>query len=226
MIVEHFDELDSTQTLARERLVTHGRTPRAIVASRQRAGRGTHGRSWHTEPDGAIACTVIWPFARGAAQMQGLSLAVGLTLAVALHPDVRVKWPNDLIQADRKLGGILIELSGSPCTALIGFGINLIQPHGIDPPAIGLDSVRHADRASLLDDLLAALETALPRFEQNGFADFTADWPARDALSGRTVRVDGTYNAIARGVDHLGRLTVETSEGLVSLVAAQVRPIP
>ncbi len=223
MIIERFDEVDSTQTLAHARLQTHGREPRAIVTDRQTAGRGTHGRTWHTIPAGSIACTLIWPFTRTAGQMSGLSLVVGMTLATALHPSVLVKWPNDLVIHDQKLGGVLIELIGSPATALIGFGINLKTPTGIDQPASGLDVVASTDRDAALTDVLRALEAALPLFDLGGFAPFANLWPARDALFGRTVRVDDRFQGTAQGVDGLGRLLVKNHEDTLTVSAGHLR---
>jgi BirA family biotin operon repressor/biotin-[acetyl-CoA-carboxylase] ligase len=224
--IEAHAELASTQSLARERVASGIRGPLAISAQRQTAGRGTHGRQWYTDPGGAIACTLIWPFARELQRMSGLSLAVGLTLAQALHPAVRVKWPNDLWLASGKLGGILIDLLDQhERIALIGFGINLRTPP--IEAAIGLDAVGVSESAdACLPRLLNALAHALPAFDAEGFAPFEPRWPTVDALSGYRVSVDDQPAGMARGVDRLGRLLIEGDSGAISpLATGRVRPM-
>lgn len=109
------------------------REPTLRLALRQTAGRGRAGRVWHSDA-GSLTFSLAWRFARPVTALSGLSLAVGVTVAEVLRArDVRVslKWPNDLLQGDGKLGGILIETAGGgsllreECWAVIGIGINM-----------------------------------------------------------------------------------------------------
>ena len=74
--------------------------PCLLVAERQTAGRGRHGRAWHATPDASLTFSLAWPLAPR--RLSGLSLAVGVALAEALDPRagdalrIGLKWPNDL----------------------------------------------------------------------------------------------------------------------------------
>src|SRR5262245_26951311 len=105
--VEVLPEIDSTNT----ELMRRGREGRSepvlLVAERQTAGRGRLGRGWQSAAGDSLTFSLGLPLAP--ADWAGLSLAVGASVAEALHPAIRLKWPNDLWLDDRKLGGILIE---------------------------------------------------------------------------------------------------------------------
>ncbi|MDX1999005.1 MAG: biotin--[acetyl-CoA-carboxylase] ligase [Thermoanaerobaculia bacterium] len=127
--------LGSTQTLARRIAAVYAADgepapPFWVLAHAQESGRGRRGRTWSSPPGRGIYAT------RGvtAAEVDEpgrLPLAIALALAEALDeflpPErpVRLKWPNDLIVAGRKLGGVLIEAPTDTAGALlVGFGVN------------------------------------------------------------------------------------------------------
>jgi BirA family biotin operon repressor/biotin-[acetyl-CoA-carboxylase] ligase len=218
-------ETGSTQRQA-QRTPPPDRGARVHFAERQTAGRGRRGRAWHSPLAANLYLSVARRFAGGFAALSGLSLAVGVAVAEALHasgyPQVELKWPNDLVAGGRKLGGILIELRGEaqgPCDAVIGIGLNVRMPPGADigQPWTDLSSLapppgRNALAAALLGALLPALEA----FERDGLAAFAARWDALDALRGRAVRIlDGgrEHDGIALGVDAQGALRVRHDDG-------------
>ena len=219
-------ETDSTQRQA-QRLPppTHG--SRVHFAERQTAGQGRRGRAWHSPLAANLTVSIARRFAGGFAALSGLSLAVGVAVAEALreagYPQVRLKWPNDLLADGRKLGGILIELRGEamgPCDAVVGIGINVRMPpgeRGIDQPWCDLASLapppgRNALAARLLDHVLPALA----QFDRDGLAPFAPRWAAFDALAGRPVRLHQGGQAsdgIALGIDTSGALRVRHADG-------------
>ena len=152
---------------------------------------------------------------------------VGVALADALHGlgfhAVRLKWPNDLVVAGRKLGGVLIDLRGEalgPCDAVIGFGLNVRMPADTgdlgqpwcDLAGLGVPPSRNALAAALLGTLLPALA----RFERDGLAPFATRWSALDALAGHAVRVhDGgrVHEGTALGIADDGALRVRHEDG-------------
>lgn len=238
--VEVHDCIESTQTLARERLAILGRHPRAIFAEQQSAGRGQRGRRWISPPGAALYLTLIWPSKRRLADMAGLSLLVGLAVRAALRrfgAEVHLKWPNDVWFAERKLAGILVELindrAGS--TALIGIGLNHRLPAEaaveIDQAHIDLNETVGTlpERSTLAAVLLEELEQHLLAFEACGLEGFLADWQAADALAGRPIwLLEGTQRSagIALGVDALGRLKVliDGSERWLAAGEVSIRP--
>ena len=138
--IEVMAEVDSTNSELMRRIRQGQRAPQLLIAERQSAGRGRQGRTWlsHTDPQGqphvhaSLTFSLSLPLQRS--DLSGLSLAVGLALAEALHPAIGLKWPNDLWWEGRKLGGILIETAnhGPHRFAVIGVGLNLIQPMDCD----------------------------------------------------------------------------------------------
>lgn len=219
--VEVHDCIESTQTLARER-VAGGRRPLAIFAEQQLAGRGQRGRRWVSPRGAALYLTLVWPSKRRLADMAGLSLLVGLALRSALRRfgvEVHLKWPNDVWFAERKLAGILVELLADPpgSTALIGIGLNHCLPAEaaveIDQAHIDLAAIVETvpERSMLAAALLAELEQHLSSFEVCGLGGFLMDWQAADALAGRPIwLVEGAQRSAgtALGIDALGRLKV------------------
>src|SRR5688572_15696959 len=104
-----------------------------LLAEHQTGGRGRRGRSWVAPPGGAVCLSVSWQYAELPADLSALSLIVGLCVVNALHElgveGVSLKWPNDLVTANGKLGGILIEMraeAGGPVHVVIGIGLNVL----------------------------------------------------------------------------------------------------
>ncbi len=144
--VEMLPHIDSTNTELMRRARAGERQPVLLAAAEQSAGRGRHGKVWITQPGAALTFSLGLPLQPR--DWSGLSLAVGVSLAEQLGPEVRLKWPNDLWWQGRKLGGILVETAvlgteggalpgtepGAPRYTVVGVGINLETPEL--PPAI------------------------------------------------------------------------------------------
>lgn len=114
--LEIHQRIDSTNRhLMRE--AAHGAPSGTVcLAERQTAGQGRHGRCW-VSPFGAnLYLSILWRYPCGPAGLSGLSLAAGAVVADALRQlgvqGLVLKWPNDLLWGGRKLGGILLEVSG------------------------------------------------------------------------------------------------------------------
>ncbi|PTU28230.1 bifunctional biotin--[acetyl-CoA-carboxylase] ligase/biotin operon repressor BirA [Stenotrophobium rhamnosiphilum] len=216
--------------------------PQVLFAEFQTAGRGRRGREW-VSPFGAnLYLSLAWSFPQWPPQLTALPLAVGVACARALHEvgldAVKLKWPNDLHVDGRKLGGILIEHraeAGGPCRVIIGIGLNVAmtgaQAQTVSQPWIGLHEALTAHGKPLVSrrDFAAALSRqlaqALKTFEQTGFNNFAADWSALDLTRDREVTVQGqqgSYNAIARGVDEQGALVVEALGQLQTIHSGEV----
>src|SRR3954470_9326451 len=118
----------NSELMREERL----RTPVLLAAEVQSAGRGRRGRRWHAAPGRSITFSFARRIARPARELAALSLVAGVAAAGALRAlgagEVRLKWPNDLVAAGAKLGGILVETRGSgPAPlAVIGIGLNYL----------------------------------------------------------------------------------------------------
>jgi len=213
-----------------------------VFADWQQAGRGRRGRQWLSPPAVNLQFSCLKRFAGGYAGLSGLSLAAGVAAAQALEdcgvPGIALKWPNDLVHDDAKLGGILVELGGEfmgPCHAIIGIGINVHLPEGVRAalarPCTDLARLRGdaPSRNALATALVARLVEALETFDASGFAAFAQAWAKRDALAERRIRVEGahgTFDGTATGVDARGALRVRTPEGTRVIDSAEVTVRP
>ncbi|WP_296493927.1 biotin--[acetyl-CoA-carboxylase] ligase [Rhodoferax sp.] len=241
--VEVLAEVDSTNSELMRRARAGRPDPVLLVAEQQTAGRGRMGRQWHSGAAHAVASVGVIPaltFSLGLnlapADWSGLSLAVGLSVAQSLHPDIRLKWPNDLWWHDRKLAGILIETTNwgdasASRYVVIGVGINLRSPDatGLSTAPVGLEELLPGvDAAQALLRIAAPLVQAVQRFEAHGFAPFQNAFNARDALAQLPVTLSDGLQGLAHGVDASGALLVATAHGVQRVTSAEVsvRPQP
>lgn len=195
-----------------------------LLAERQTGGRGRRGRGWASPLAAHLYISVARQFSGGLARLGGLSLVAGVAVAKALqqagHAQVQLKWPNDLVVEDRKLGGLLVEGGGEyagPVRAVIGLGINVRMPEAaassIDQPWIDLAGLgsslsRNLLAAAVLEHLLPALD----RFDAEGLVPFHSAYAQMDALAGREVAVqmgEQTQTGRALGIAADGALRVE-----------------
>ncbi len=243
--VEILPSIDSTNTELMRRARAGLVEPVLLVAERQTAGRGRLGRTWysdgHDRPDHLIddperrapSLTFSLGLPLEPHDWSGLSLAVGLSLAKSLHPDLRLKWPNDLYFEGRKLGGILIETAslGDMRYVVIGVGINIDPRDGQGlrtTPAALTELVPGIDAPQALARLLPDLVLAIRAFEHQGFGLLRAAFHTRDWLYGKEIVCSDGSIGIARGVDAAGALLVHTETGLKKISSAEVsvRAVP
>ena len=245
--VEVVPEIDSSNSelLRRARAGRHATT--LLVAEYQSAGRGRQGKPWQSQraPQAGDALSFSLGLPLRLADWSGLSLTLGVALARALHPAIRLKWPNDLWLDGRKLAGILIETTGlpgaqgllAPRYAVIGVGINVLarDTEGLaTPPAWVGERLPGLDAPGVLARVVPAVAQALQRFENEGFAPFRAEFDALDVLRGRPVTLSDGRHGVAEGVAPDGGLRLRlapeapATEGeCITLTSAQVsvRPV-
>ncbi|MBB3803207.1 BirA family biotin operon repressor/biotin-[acetyl-CoA-carboxylase] ligase [Xanthomonas arboricola] len=213
-----------------------------LLAERQTGGRGRRGRQWASPLAAHIYLSASRRFSGGLGQLAGLSLAVGVAVAEALRgcgfADVGLKWPNDLLARERKLGGLLIEGGGEMAgnaRAVIGLGLNVHMPTAaaatIDQPWVDLQTLagRAVSRDTVVAAVLSGLLPALDLFEAQGLAPFLSRYAALDVLRGRTVQVEeaGTlHHGVALGLAADGALRVQLgdAERLFHSGEVSVRP--
>ena len=206
------------------------------LAEHQFAGRGRRGRSWTTPRGESLALSVGHRLDVAPARLGALSLVVGLAVASALErcgvTRVGLKWPNDIIHDEAKLGGILIEVVPLkvPAVTVIGVGINISRGSQAlasveTPVAVTDDAVPGLDRNVVASALIDAVHEFAVLFERFGFGRFHAAWDAlnvhadrRVTITSGTDRVDGTV----RGVTESGELIIETAAGTRSFNSGEV----
>ncbi len=228
-----------------------------LVAEAQAAGRGRQGRRWASPPRAGLTFSVLLrPDGVPAALLGWLPLLAGVAAAASVHAvaavDATLKWPNDVLVGERKLGGILAERAGT--AVVVGIGINVWQARADLPPDAAATSLALAAGAGIVgqavdargtglrERLLAGLLDELGRWYESwrdqaspGDADacgLRQEYVRRCATIGRevTVTMPGTegVTGTATGVDGAGRLEVRTPVGLAAVTAGDVvhvRPV-
>jgi BirA family biotin operon repressor/biotin-[acetyl-CoA-carboxylase] ligase len=209
----------------------------ACVAEYQQAGRGRRGRQWISPFGANLYLSMFWRLDQGPAAAMGLSLVIGIVMAEVLKDlgaqDVRVKWPNDLYLNDRKLAGILVELTGKTGDAaqlVIGAGINLAMretnANAINQGWINLQEAGiNIDRNELAATLLNELRQSLPQFEIDGLAPFIARWRALDNFIDRPVKLligEQQIFGIARGIDQQGALLLDQDGVIKPFIGGEI----
>ncbi len=241
-LFEVFPSIDSTNTYLLGQPGPAAGTFHVALADQQTAGRGRHDRRWLSPPGAGLNLSVAHTFGTLPGQLPALTLAIGVAVIEAMQglgiDKLALKWPNDIVATDGKLGGILTEVqqgAEAAATVVTGIGINVRLREPLDFGADSAWAQRPTDLSSVQEDLpppetLAAAvidrvcETLL-RFEKEGFAAFADTWRQHDWLLGREILVDATDDQIAgvaAGVDDDGALLVDTSDGTERVISGTI----
>lgn len=200
---EYHDTLATTQEPARS--LPHGGV---VACELQTAGRGRLGRAWECPHGTGVMFSLALEPSTPVERLPALSLVIADAVCDAVGLDSQVRWPNDIVIADRKLCGVLAEHRDGKLVAGVGLNANLGPdelPTGARVPATSLllETGGPIDRPQLLADILWALEQRYLGFEQRGFEGL-----AHDNLRGRHVTLAGGLAGVCDGVDEAGRLMV------------------
>lgn len=212
--------VDSTNAEALRRIDVTQSLPFVVLAERQTSGRGRRGRSWASPFGENLYYSLVLRVEGGMRQLEGLSLAVGLALLQVIREvgviEAGLKWPNDVLVGERKLAGVLLELSGDPadvCHVVIGIGLN-VNMLSAGPAAIGQPwtSVRaELGRVINRNELVVGLNRHLSRYLdiqlRHGFSALQGEWQDCHLWQGRTVMLTAgsePVTGIVLGVDHSG----------------------
>ncbi|NIY49989.1 bifunctional biotin--[acetyl-CoA-carboxylase] ligase/biotin operon repressor BirA [Cedecea colo] len=228
--------IDSTNQYLLERLDSL-QPGDACIAEYQQAGRGRRGRQWFSPFGANLYLSMYWRLEQGPAAAVGLSLVIGIVMAEVLRGlganEVRVKWPNDLYLNDRKLAGILVELTGKTGDAaqiVIGAGINLAMRNvAADVINQGWINLQEAgikiDRNALAIALIQELRSALTLFENESLTPFLARWKVLDNYANRQVKLiigDREIYGISRGINEQGALLLEQDGAIKPWVGGEI----
>jgi BirA family biotin operon repressor/biotin-[acetyl-CoA-carboxylase] ligase len=228
------DQLPSTADLIRA-MAEAGEAERlAILARRQTAGRGTHGRAWES-PGGNLSLSVLLRPEAPAREVPqwGLLAAVALHSALAPHAasGLSLKWPNDLLLGGAKCAGILSEaslgISGRLDWLAFGFGVNLAHAPAVPgrataalpPPALAPEAAAAA--------IMASLDHWRAVHGDGGFAPIRRAWLERGPDRGAALTVTSPRGPLAghfEGLDEAGGLRLRTATGMETVMAGDVNP--
>lgn len=240
--VEVLPEIDSTNSYLLQQSAPKAGRFRVAIADYQTAGRGRHNRHWQSPPGSGLCLSLAYTYAAMPDNLPALTLALGVGVINAMSGlginCISLKWPNDIVALDGKLGGMLAEVRSDAVagvTVVAGIGLNVdlsaqadfgtdhawvhraVDIKGVtaDPPS------REILAASLIEHLFATFV----RFEGQGFGGFAEEWRRNDWLHSRVVTVDmpdGQLTGIAAGVDIDGALLVDTGQGQRRVISGSI----
>jgi BirA family biotin operon repressor/biotin-[acetyl-CoA-carboxylase] ligase len=232
--VEHYDLVDSTNNLARDRADAGAEAGLVIRADRQSAGRGRRGRSW-SSPPGNLYCSWVLRPTQPPAAIATLSFVTVIALGDVLcdllpQRAVQHKWPNDLLVEGRKISGILLESAGGSSATgpalVIGLGVNIVShPDQAMYPVTDLleQGAAPISAAALLDLFLRRFAYHYGVWQEGGFAAVLPAWRRRaiGIGDGIVVRLE-TETLTGRFVDldHDGTLLLALPDGAIRPIAA------
>lgn len=235
--LEIHDCIDSTNRYLVEQARQSAVSGKVCFAELQTAGKGRRGREWVSPFGSNIYVSIAWQFPQGGyAAIAGLSLAIGVAVIRALKEqhieDVGLKWPNDIFSQGKKLGGILIEVSGEVdggCSVVIGVGLNLFLP---DAKAASITQAwtdittitgQSVGRNALAGGLLNQLLPVIAGFETAGIGAYLDEWRGYDCLRGLPARLfigENTIEGIVEGVNDSGLLLLKRADGSIQAFAS------
>ncbi len=206
------------------------------VAHFQTKGRGRQGRSWVNRQGECLMFSLGWAFDKPQYELGSLALVVALACRRALADiglDVNIKWPNDLVVANDKLAGILIETARveNKTVAVIGIGINFVLPKEVENATSVQALFQTASKQgvsvkTLLNAVLAQLDALLNEYAQNGFASCIGEYDAANRDTGRPVLLlqEGrvVHEGVVKGVDAQGALRLLTDNGEKTIVSGEI----
>jgi BirA family transcriptional regulator, biotin operon repressor / biotin---[acetyl-CoA-carboxylase] ligase len=241
--VQVLQEAPSTNTAVAERAMAGAEEGLVVVAEHQTSGRGRLGRDWVVPPRAALTFSfLLAPDRVPASRWPWLPLLSGIAVAEAVRRvaevDCSLKWPNDVLAAEQKLAGILVERLDRPggAVAVVGIGLNVSAAAEELPvpsaTSLRLQAAGTLDRSVLLREVLRSFEALYAQWQadagdpSSGLLD---SYRRRCSTLGRQVTVDlptgARLEGTATGVDVEGRLQVLTSAGLRVLGAGDVRHV-
>ena len=241
--VHYHRSVRSTNVAATEAAAAGAQEGEIYLADEQTGGRGRGGHTWHSPPgDGIYLSTILRP-QLPAAETLWISLIAGLAVHAAIQEvagiSVDLRWPNDIMLGEKKIGGILTEISTEGDRvryAVVGIGVNVNHdrfPAEISPLATSLRIVsgRTWARQALIAALLKSLHEEYAALQQgNAASSILKRFEAHSSYArGARVSVDdfgcGPYRGTTAGLDHRGFLQVEVEDGVRTVISGGVRKI-
>lgn len=229
----HYEAVcESTQEIARAAAEAGAREGWTVVTDLQRSGRGRQGRAWVAPAEQALLVSVVLQppidVLPKLPLLVGLAVAGGIESVAGIAPDL--KWPNDVLLGEHKVGGVLLERPASTAV-LVGIGVNVNQatadlPESATSLAVALG--RSFEREPLLAAILNDLSNAYERADREGVQWIVPGWRSRSSMLGQRVRFEyqgANREGLAAGITEEGALIVETSQGRLELIAGDVQRV-
>ncbi|QQS16829.1 MAG: biotin--[acetyl-CoA-carboxylase] ligase [Neisseriales bacterium] len=215
------DEVSSSNTVL-QALPEQARSSGLVLGAEwQHACRGRMHKTWQVALGGSLTFSVLWHFANKPLALSGVTLAAGIAVIRALHQlqvPAQLKWPNDIVLCQGKLGGILVEAihqHAQGTWGVIGMGLNIGDAPNRPATAVYCTI---ASRNILLAYILNALEAVLTVLATQGFQCLQKEWEKACVHLDLPVQLlvpnGQIMQGIAQGVNEQGALLLKTDQGV------------
>lgn len=234
--IAYHREVASTQDTAKALAAQGAREGTVVIAETQTGGRGRMGRIWTSPPGGIYLSIILRPDIKPSEALRfpliaGVAAAQAIEQITELKP--QLKWPNDVIVAGKKAGGILTEMSAEIDRInyiVIGIGINVNTRRAHFPEEIAgiATSLREecgkeVSRVKLVQEILAQLESLYQDFQLSGFEPIRVRWKALSNTIGARVSISSGGKEVkgeAIDIDGDGALILRKTNGVLERVIA------
>lgn len=228
-----FDEVDSTNEVCKKMASDGLAEGSVIVAECQNGGKGRLGRKWVSQKGDGVWMSILLKPDVSPAGISSITLAAGLAVCLTLRNDfgihAEIKWPNDILLNNKKICGILTEMSGQIAKVdyvVVGIGINVNNaafPEAIKNTAtsIYIETGKKLKRSEIAKNVLKNFDSVYKRFRNGGFMCIKHDYEDMCLNIGKKVRVikpSGSFEATAMGVNDNGELVIMKENGETTTV--------
>ena len=218
-------ECTSTNDVAKS--CTDKSCPIVFIAAKQTNGRGRQGHVWESGNNGGVYMSLLVKPDIPPMQAAQITPVLGLAVARALGDEVEIKWPNDIVLGNKKVCGILTELSGGSIVCGIGINVNNTSFEASLPFATSLylqNGITYSYE-DVVAKVLNEFEPMYYEFLKNGFGVFLSEYTDRCVNIGSDIKVisgDSEITGVAQGISHDGSLIVKTESGIISVASGDV----
>ncbi len=239
-MIELIETTESTNTdlVLRSQSTDVELVPTVRVAELQTKGRGRRGRFWLSGLGSSLTFSVMRTLKLPPKEISGLSLAVGVSVITALEKlggtEFYLKWPNDIIRKNKKIGGVLVEvgkITPLETSIIIGIGINVRGYHLIDD-SISLSASDlysggiNLDRNLILSSIIVELDQVLIQFSDHGFEALRESWQRRHYYENKLVQLilnnQKNLLGLVKGVTSRGALRIEKSGQIIEFTVGEI----
>ena len=233
MYIIKLDAIDSTNTYLKGMCAANiPKDYTVVMTESQTVGRGQMGTQWQAEKGKNLTVSVFKELSGFELENQFyismvVSLAINRTLKTFKIPQLRIKWPNDILSANQKICGILIEnivKSGKLQGSVIGFGLNVNQKKFKDLPQASSMSLLTGvvyNRDEILSNLLKTLQFYFEKLDANKFSEIKSEYESllfrKDKPSTFKSTYINTFSGIIKGVTQTGKLKIWTEDEIVKI---------
>ena len=235
--LRRYQTINSTNDAARDWAENGAPHGAVVIANQQTAGRGRRGRDWISPPDcGLLFSMIVRDIETVAHATLGAAVAMAHAIEEICQVSAQVKWPNDILLHNQKIGGILCESHIKNARVdflIIGIGINVLHAREQLPerpifPAssLRLECDRELDLRTVENACLKHLASTCAQLQSGDWESVRAAWGKRCYGRGEVVQIvqeNEKFYGVLRGIDASGALLVMTTNGVRQVLAGDIK---